>query len=484
MAIVEKNMGSVTLVAGKITCSCFYDDTKITSGSHIPPIDEVLLTIGDVTEDLEDTFGMIQLGEMNFTLREVFTDYASGLWKKMFTGSETNFRFYLDEGAGDTFLFYGRLNLQKSACDESVIVNGVYMRSVKVNLDSMLIKIKESSIASIITEIIANDTNYERLAPFIGHFYDVLKLFKVFGCIYKVAFGSSDVDSTLENSVHHPTTDNDIQFHHYTIDTQVTWHQLKDLYIQTKAETQQVNGGTLSPYFDSNHSLYWGTKFQNGLELLAYLCRNFLVIPRYFYGLQDNTVSGTASNNKHRLMLVKRGRSISVIMNNEKSSRFLFQTDNTIEKARINYRYSNVTSEFDGFSADIDFGIGASYFQCLLMVYVFNEVSQAYFVNHPTAPFCKVYDYKTGAYQELGYFTSFLETLEGYYEGRFSKKSFTYFRTYKGLKATVSGVETHNNMIPYCSTSISDGSAAKIFFAFKVSKRVSKNELEVQWVEE
>ncbi|MEW5799958.1 MAG: hypothetical protein AB1728_13235, partial [Bacteroidota bacterium] len=272
MAIVQKDMGSLKVAAGILKVTLFYDDSIISNASHIPSAAACLKEIGDVNERIEDEIGVIECGDMNLSLKDDYTNYASGVWWKLLQG-EVQFRFYLDEGAGDTYLFWGKCLPASSTVQEHAVINpgtsGIYIRTYDIRLLNILVKLKEVSVADVVSEILANDVIDFSSSP--SKCFITFR--KLFGCFLRKAYGAAVTD--VVNSVQFPSGDHDIQFYDGT-----NWKNIFDLYIITVINADNAQNEIKSPYFDNAHNLYYGNRFANALELFGHLCRSFGYLPR------------------------------------------------------------------------------------------------------------------------------------------------------------------------------------------------------------
>lgn len=493
MARTEKSMGTIVTPAGILSVTVYYDNGKITDSNHIPNASDCLLSVGNLVETPEYTAGTIEIGTFDIELIESFDNYSGGLWNKMFE-SDAEFRFYLDEGAGNTFYFWGlKVDSQVTFSDISIIGNSRY-RTVSVSLDSMLSKLKDCSIADIITTIKANTTNIQQHTPFNGHYHDVVSVYTLFGCIYKAAFGSTDVDTTLSDTVLYEPDEYDIQFYINETGFVSGWYGLNYVYIPIRLETQGANIYSMM-IEDRDQSIggeyFWGNRFENGMELLAYLCRNFGVIPRYYYGTTTGVLSSIAGQNKHRLNIFQRGRySNTISMGLVKESSFDNATDLKPTAYRVRLNDGTTPEKFDGFDITIDYavyggGLNPNADQTILLLLEDQGDSTYYLTYTNNSPYAKVFDYLTESYQEVSYYgNTFASLLQGYYQGRFSKSSRRHRVVYKGLQGTFNGGTSHQYVTPYKRGTIDDGSGGGTFFIYGISKSISDNSVELTWIEE
>jgi hypothetical protein len=255
-------MGSVIVASGTLKVTVFYDDTTISSSSHIPDAEDCLVSLGEIVERPEDSPLVFKAGTVSLALKDDYTNYVAGVFFKLFQGSETQFRFYLDEGAGDTFLFWGKVQDNSAKFKELFVkdegASGRYVRALTCTLEAMLKKVKDTTVADVITEI---QTGGNRQSSGYNYY---MTFDRVFGSIFEKAFGSSNADA-LTSAVF-PTTQEPILYKQGS-----TWYSIKDLAMLLE-KTDIVEK---SPYITSTDALYWGTLYSDALALIGGLARQF-----------------------------------------------------------------------------------------------------------------------------------------------------------------------------------------------------------------
>ncbi len=479
MAIVSKDMGSIVVAAGTLKVTLFYDNTVIDNAAKIPSAADSFMNFGDVVEKLDDSAGIIQIGEMSFALREDYTNYIAGVWYTLFVnGSETQFRFYLDEGAGDTFLFWGYVPKQKGAvtAKELYVANpgasGTYIRRLTVKLLSLQRKILDASVSDFEASVKA--ANYESYNSSTDTYN--LSFRRFFTSFIKTAFGSSGYDQ--DASVDFPTSGNAvIQLWDALANN---WKSFADCLIFQKT------GSTFNLFFNGLSTVTWSKKYSTCKEILKVLCFQFGVVPTYNYDIV---------NNRHVLILRQRGRDGNFLIFNNTEHRpaeWQLINDINIDRAKA-FRATDETF----YSADIP---SADSYDTSLPVFFLNASSVGVFNWYEQFT---LYDPASLAYpSKMRYYNkSSAAMIEGegtatdhndliniykYYQSQFSTFGIFCSRSYRGIKASDDGGSTYKHTVVYpgCRTQIHDGISNKNFYANEVKKNVSKNEMKITWVQE
>jgi len=130
MARTFLTFDAITLPTGTLTVRLDYADTiTLTNPGSIGPFE-----IGEFAERVEIKSGTIEMPSVQLTVAENYSTHAEGFWFKLFTQSVDlelpTLRFYLNEGSGDTFLFWGVVDLTTVQTDEMYISGSTYKRPV------------------------------------------------------------------------------------------------------------------------------------------------------------------------------------------------------------------------------------------------------------------------------------------------------------------------------------------------------------------
>jgi hypothetical protein len=480
MAISTKDLGSIVLPAGTIKVMLWYDDTTVSSSTHIPTAAQTFVNFPKVTEQGEFTAGVLQLGEVTFSIRDNYDNYSAGVWHKIMKGSETQFRFLLDEGAGDTFLFWGVLVKSKTRFTELYIENegasGRYVRGYNIQMQSILKKVSDVSIDTMITDLVSNcsvmkiDAGVTRLKG--------ISVSKVIGSILESAFGSTDV--SIGSTAVFPSSNNDFQYQ----DAEASWQNFSlddppnSNWVGIILQKSNDSGGTypdISPYIDANHALYWGLKYKNALEFLGAFIKNLGAIARYRWNV---------STSKHQIEISWRGRVGDLVtFGSLAESSGDLESEVTVNDVRVQKRSSASSDSFKGLDLLIEYypyshsGEGSIFENFYTMKEFETDIIQ------PVTE-VRIYDYLTSAYFSDYPNILFEDLVEQYYRNRLTTIGRKYIRIYKGIKGTFGGNTNHTNVKQLCRTAIHDGVSSSYYYANKVIKDVDKNILKIDWIKE
>jgi hypothetical protein len=478
MGFVSKDMGSVVLAAGTLGVTIFYDDTTISSSSHIPDAEDCLVSFGEVIERPEDSPLIFKMGTLNVGFKDDYTNYVSGVLWKILQGSETQFRFYLDEGAGYTFLFWGIVQGNSVKFEELYVYNegasGRFVRALTFALESMLKKVADLSIANAVSEI---QSGGNRQSSGYNYF---MTFNRVFGSIFEKAFGASDADA-LTSAVF-PATQDPILYSYGG-----AWYSIKDIaMLCNKSDITED-----SPYLSSANALYWGNVYNNALELVGGLARQFGYLVRHSYGLTNGIISATPADNLHRICLTQREgngsslTSIGDLIASEVSidNDFTVKSVKTVRTQDETQTYAVGNDKPPGIIIPIDFTFTSGTYTPTDYEKLWKLTPTNYEITG-----VKVWDAVAGAYDTLSLVTR--KSLTGvlrYYSKRYYSsekvKKVCYVRKYKGLKANDGSTNSHLNIYSGQKIAIHNGLNSKGFFAHEVKKDIVNNELTVEWRE-
>lgn len=479
MSLSTQNMGKINTLAGDLEVLMTYDNTIITSSSYIPAAKDVFAQVGDLTEHIEESIGVIKLGSLNLKLKEHYQYFNAGFWFKLLSQSSPSFLFLLYEGATPTYYFSGKIDKQASELDELYILNpgasGRFIRNADVTmLDSMsaLSDLSGDELGGIIA---TSGTPYTHENG-VDH-YTLMSFGDLFDLIFTEAFGTS-----VTNVLVSPQYDEGYEtYQDVFLAFDTLEHLFKNVHFVVK------KGSTLSPFYDSTADLFIGNRFENALKYLGYIARAFGFLPKYCYGDTDGEYDGvTPANNGHRVFQLYRGRSTNSddVLDFEArlkpSSRINLFTD--LKAANI--RVANI----------VDFE-SRELFKEIKTDWVFhlsyastNWYQRLFFIDGGVAKefdSIQYYDHTTGAYLAQstdGENSKFEQALSNYYNRRFSKESMRYTRVYRKIIGKDNNGESHTKIRPMRITAIHDGVSSKQFYANKTTKNATKNQLTIEWV--
>lgn len=148
----------ITTVAGVVKTTLLVDDRVLSTG---PPTQNFTL-IGDFVEMCENSVNAIELDSIEIEVAETYdSTYPSGYWYTIISDGINNdysppeLKFYLTEGGSDKYLFWGRIATETVEFSE-VYISSTSIRKVRFTLTSVMTRLRDVSIADMITELLAN----------------------------------------------------------------------------------------------------------------------------------------------------------------------------------------------------------------------------------------------------------------------------------------------------------------------------------------
>ncbi len=485
MAIVTKDLGSIAVRTGTLNVMLYYDDTMVSSSSHIPTAVASFVNIGEVLDRLERKSGIFEIGDMTVQIRDDYSNYVAGVWYKLLHGSELQIRFYLDEGAGDTFLFWGYLDNVATQVTEVFVgaegASGRYVRGHKVKLLSLMKKITSASIASLMSTIQSANPEYYTGG---AHYLSIRRLFSSF---IQNALGATyfDQDSSIVIN-----SSNNLQYAYRTGTLPTYTYNFVGL---DKLFMCLDSSGNFNFYTDTDSSYpNWTGRYSTAGELLKALSLEFGVVPRYFWDI---------ANSRHCFELQERGRNgsfvtfpsgmlksssiqpvsemkaadVKTIRVNDTayvSSRSPQKTNHEIE-IQVNFIAGLITG---------DHSTGVDWYEQLV---IFNS-GTLYDIYK-----AKYWDVSTGSMTDTGLIAGSvnhtMDAVRKLYDGMFITRTKKVIRrVYRGIKGSVDGGATykHTVLVPGCRTQIHDGIASANYYANEVKKSMNRNEATIDWIGE
>jgi hypothetical protein len=219
-----------------------------------------------------------------------YTVHADGFWNEV-TAGDCSIRVYVDEGSGDSFLFWGNVKGADSAQDEYYVSGSTYRRTMKIVLVSRLEEMRDTTIAQALGAY---------LTPFIvegaSDQFQFVKIKDIIASAVEFSFDAPDDDT--DDVVVINEVGGDFK---YLIDGDVE-KDFADLWVKySKAPTP---GGVYAVhgYFDPAHAHAWASKFDNAYQLVQAIASQFGYCVQYFYDI---------ANSRDRVRLIQRGRARS-----------------------------------------------------------------------------------------------------------------------------------------------------------------------------
>jgi hypothetical protein len=486
--MTEYNLPSFSTVAGTFKLHLY----ATSAGLTVPTINTVL-ELGETKESANISVGISEIGNMQIRLRDDDSTYSQGFWYKVLQ-DETRLRIYLDEGAGDTFYFFGYVEPGSIKWDEHYI-GSTRIRTVSLTLISAMRIILDSKIDDWITEVLANctATGHSSLsAP--SH---IMKVTELFACM--LSMGSSPLNPDFN-----PATD--ISFL-YGSQTQLQWGDGVSLYAVSSLYVPVKYYFTTAPedirpvvYFDTTKTTCLarqsdGTGFYDSMQaFLKDLLANFGLIMRTTYdaALERHVIQLSHRGDVYSGELSFSGREkSSAIMNGTRllgdaaRAMDLLQETNFIWMSKSYSRFPSPLDPPQAISFDLDV-------KCPFII----DSSGSGEGNHSLMKWTSgAVVYMTGGkyYSTIsGLMTVAYSTDPNKMEEMATSYQFEWFTTYHATVNRVYGKmlanggsgETHTVLEIMRRVSINDLDSTRTFFANAVTKNPATNEVSVEWIEE
>jgi len=464
-----------------------------------------IFDVGEVVERVEAKLGYIELASMQVKVFDSYDETISRqFWHHLIQTSASNLyampemRFTLDEGSGETFLFWGIIDPQTVEYQEQYIDGEDTVRIISFDLVSALNRIAQLSWEDYIEEITNGTTDgtaYVESYTIGGAPRTAAKLGYLIRGAMKLVFPKSEGNEY------------DLTYYDIQIRKSTTTIGLDDLCVLWATFYSSIPGEGLTPYFNKTQTefddYYLGSKM-TVLEFIVNICKLFAWFPRLTYDVSADVP---------QLKLMTRGRDASVVsMNNDyiKKSTKKTATPYVNDGVYVS-RFIPAVAPYDwteGYGAGKLSGEGI-YEQRILFI-VGNAVPGSgvdYYQAYPweyigywdgatvqTVDNVTYWNYADEAYSSaiaspvkvklqralaLYYLINFVgaystPTSEDIFPGRAG-----YLREYYGLKHPSS----HTTVIPLMKANINDGTNTKTYYANEVKKNLKENVVSIEWIQ-
>jgi len=152
------NLETIKTISGTLSITLFADTALGDLTAHIPTSN--IESIDSVNENVEDKTGVIELNTMDVTIKETYSEtYPEGFWYNLINSSVEleaampELRFYLDTGAGNTYLFWGRIDPMTARFPEKALTASKNIRLVSFTLIAAVTRLKDVSWASLLSDL-------------------------------------------------------------------------------------------------------------------------------------------------------------------------------------------------------------------------------------------------------------------------------------------------------------------------------------------
>jgi len=269
------DLGTVTVAAGSLEIKLKCEVSSLT----IPVGIARTLRFSDfITERYVITDDGSEMANTSVEYVEDYSEYSQGFWFKVLTAGHVELELLLDEGNGETSLFWGRVMEFDNGFEEVSLVSGDIIRRGSFRLADAFAERLNDITAEELYDELDNASYYTEIST------DRLVNIKyLFSAMFSLAFGQTvdTADITLDAEA--------IQY-----EANSGWHDFLEMYIYTQIFSLGVW---------SSHSLsfnVWQTDGWSALDILRMICREHCLYPRH---TQAN------SSADHKLKFISKGAS-------------------------------------------------------------------------------------------------------------------------------------------------------------------------------
>lgn len=487
--MIEYTLQNIDTIAGTFKVTLFASQAGL-----VAPAFNTILSISNKQEKADINPGITELSTVQIKLRDDHSTYAEGFWFKVLTMSvEPEIRIYLDEGNGDTFFFWGKVQGEETKIEEHVIGSS-FVRTLDITLIPVIENLKNIVISDWITEVLSHEVSTG--LEYDGRITKTVKAIDLFNSFLATTFGNGF--STNDCIFVYDGANIDIQYFDGS-----SWLGFTDVSVPTEFDTWPSppppgHNFIRAKYFKSDDPLYLATLYKDPFALFGDLLKNFALKARYLYGKADGTISATPSENRHRLQLLQMGRTFSGFISlsgDVVQSDIPFHSD-LVANAVKTYMKPNDASmywlarKYSGGSystpSEISFDLEIPilfYFQPFVEGTA-SDPGALCKSNGAQFTKTKVYLYGTNSFLEFTTGFATLQALCNYYFNRYPQNKIVYNRTYSKTKASEGGNPSHLILSPLRRLQISDGTTTRNFYANGIEINIEQNETTVEWIEE
>ena len=258
---------SVVLPSGTLTVKLHSEYAGLTV-----PGTATLILDGDLVERVSlYSDGTIEAENMEFGYVEDYTTYAEGFWYKVLNGS-AEIQVLIDEGAGDTHFFWGKVIEQEGTISEASLVSGNYLRLGRFTCVSLLSKLKDVTIDTLETECDSHDILRGEVG---GGDHSLISVHDLICSIATVAYNPGSFATTYFEV-------KGASFEFWNTDRGWT-SDLAALYV----DMGLLSGTSVTTPAGPSEYQSWKGRFASCYELLGAIARSLGCYARHYYDVSD-----------------------------------------------------------------------------------------------------------------------------------------------------------------------------------------------------
>jgi hypothetical protein len=464
--MAEYVLQSTVVASGTLEITLITDLAALTIPTYAS-----LSPVGEFVQRVDVLPGVQELEQAEFEYFEDYSTYDEGFWFKVLMYGGAQIRVTIDDtGTGQGMLFWGAISEQMTNIEEVAMYGGKFVRKGKFTAVSLMSLLREVATGDIEVDLRSHPTQITvafRNGVAAEAHGSYIKLRAVFEQAVAAAFGQP-LDSSAVVAI-----GNEIEFS----PDDTNFFGFDDLYVEGWVAGTAWNG-----MMDSTR---WVQRFPHAFDLLAGIARCF------GYVVKHDAYIGSGDVYYHRILLISRNQTTSaqltfpnptksdVVVSSQSEVRyFQFDSGNGLPT----YYYDREGSVFD--SQTKPFGFDPNYTLLAeidnhptgadpICVYVYDSGAD----NMQSCSAARVWNCLTSAWEE---YTQFRVAIYKFYITRFGGNKRVYSREYATMK-DVAG--TQGNLTLCARHAITDGVAARNFYATEIRKDPLKNSSFIRWQE-
>ena len=428
------------------------------------PSSQTIMVNNDLTEKIDVVGGTMDVEQIDLDFVEDYTNYAEGFWHKLLQRTTTQIQLTLDEGSGETHLFFGIVQQGATPLTEISLTAGAIQRQGTMHVLSFLAQLKLVTLQSVIDACFASGLIYFIPSHIDGTVNTLLRYVRL----------QSFIDEAIVLATGQSYTPTDVTI------------LSSDIKLESNSDSSYVDLQHIAIYQADLYPLT--SRYTYAWDFILAMCLDLGLVPRWKYDV------GRAH---HRIDLLTRGTSYAgnVTLSMPKESTLIEGTPQLINYIELDYGgdtekyYYDVSNaigydtEPNGWQADMiipievgNYRVSAPYACITLWAMIGGDVWSTIGIEY--------WNYFTGAWVNTDGGDSLIRqdhALAWYYAARLGAIKRVYERTYTDLKANDGSTNSHVNISLLRNTQIDDGTGALTFYATEVHKNLPKNELFVRW---
>jgi hypothetical protein len=468
------------------------------------PTIQTIKMIGDTDASIDEGVLQNSVPQMTLLLRDDHSTYTQGFWWRTLK-NETWIFITLDEGAGDTYYFYGKINLLQTEWEEQY-VGATYIRTANIVMDSYESIILESSVLTFTDDIkaTAGRVDNNNLTWVAGDGYKGM----LWTSVFSVIMHSSGVNSDYLASDCSFSKGSDNAGLRFTNDAGATQHYFDALWFISQYYLTSAPNDNAPYILYLNGATAWHYTYSQMGPLLTDLLSTFQLIATFGADMAVNDSSGkprctitlTPRRNAYPDLLTLPKFEKSKITLAENRVVTSFSSDNPAlgtEQAWASQKYRGMVIQSSAIPSDVS--IERSFIHLFGLYTAAGVTSIDYKIWLPSTAspvqilhddFCtsgQYYNHITPEFVDATLAVPYRmsELIVLYNLNIYTSLKQSVVRLYGAFHAQEGAVTAHTVFTPLKRANLDlDGDGNVLYFIRRVTKKPAEDRIEVEWVEE